>query len=130
MSNLFLLALAMLSFSGSVSFAQVGGVIEGRLVQKLEGELDPVILGDGCVAVVEYYREGKGMVKIAIYQPEGFGPCFTAGAEVNEEFDFKPASLKKITHPLDLSAIRDLVTRQLKVKNVSGFYSMKPARKF
>ena len=127
MSKLIMSAFLLMGLSGSLSHAQVGGVIEGRLVAKFEGELDPMVLGDGCAAVVDYYREGKGLQLIVIYQPQGSGPCFTDGAQINEEFDFVPATLKKITNPSVLESLRDLFTVRRMGKKISGYYSMKPA---
>jgi 5'(3')-deoxyribonucleotidase len=98
-------------------------VIEGRLVAKIDGEFDPFVLGEGCLSIIDFYNDKKDrFVKIGIFQSEAGKKCISYDVDVNEEIDFDPKLIRKISNPAQLQILKDTTSRVMKVKAVSAFY--------
>ena len=102
----------------------IAAAIEGRLIAKLQGELDPNVLGEGCISVVEYYDGSvEALKKIGIYQDESV-TCISQSIEKNEEITLELKKLKLIKNKPQLEALKALTQGVMKVKGVKYFYKL------
>jgi hypothetical protein len=116
-----ILLIALVALSSLSAFAEV---TEGRLIAKLQGELDPVVLGDGCISIVEYYDDSaEYFKKIGIYQDDSV-TCISEDVEENEEIDFDREKLKLIKNKAQLRELKSLTNEVMKVKGVKSFYKL------
>lgn len=119
MKKLFLVFLVLSTFS---AFATT---TEGRLVAKLNGELDPFVLGDGCLSIVEYYDENDDDFKtIGIFEAKEDG-CINENVDENEELDFDIDGLSLIRQKKQLKILSHLTVNILNFKDSISFYELR-----
>lgn len=121
MKKIFLVGLVFLGITSSAS----AEIIEGRLLQKYRGEIDPFILGDGCVSLIEYFDHDSNEKLIIIYESR-LNKCVSSGVQVNEEIDFDTHQLQQVVAKNELSALRDFARHVMKIElsKISGFYKI------
>lgn len=104
-----ILGLLLLQASPQVASAS-DTLIEGKLVGKLYGELDPYVLGDACVTWIEYFdarSESPAVVGI-LENREDYENCLGAEIAINDEIDFDLARLESIRPQHQLKLLRSL----------------------
>lgn len=101
-----------LAFLGTQSLPQLASasVIEGRLLAKLHGELDPVVLGDACVTWIEYFdTRSERFSVVGIWERrDDFENCLGSDIDLNEEIDFDFARMSRVRGQRFTQALRDL----------------------
>src|SRR5690349_1991996 len=115
----------ILSFALLMSAGVEASIIEGRLVAKLSGELDPMALGDGCLNIIEYHNvDAEEFQTIGIFQPET-QECLSHDTDENEEIDFNLKRLVTIKNKEQLEMLHTLTQDVLKVPGKVRYYRYK-----
>ena len=98
--------------------------LEGRILGKLAGELDPFVLGDGCLTVLEFYDGWQNRLeRIAVYEKRlKVRNCLSVGADRNMRVEFDPGELKIIENPRVTDAMKHIVRQVMRVKGVQSYW--------
>lgn len=108
----------------TLSSLTMAASIEGQLISKLTGELDPYALGDGCLSIVEYYEHRSDkFLKIGIYESK-VENCISSETEEGEEIDFNFKKLKAIRSKQKLKALKEIAAHILREKDTIRFFQL------